>query len=232
MTSPRQLAAYAQESARRKDFPQAELEQAAREGVAVRLGLTPGQSRPRLRVFSPPRASIRYVLSVGRWFIRARSWHGLLARAAFGPWTSRRKTIPERLAMKAALQDQFTWRRFAEPGYEVSSRGDARFSPLYAKMPDGRTIEAHYHCDIKGFEPGGVAWLKYKGARPAGKSRDELWQGFLGLWRVWAENNPRLMSDLVVRASHEGRVLTDQFATSDINQARALSVLLNERGQA
>lgn len=231
MTSPRQLAAYAQESARRKDLPQAELEQAAREGVAVRLGLTPGQSRPRLRVFSPPRASIRYVLSVGRWFIRARSWHGLLARAAFGPWTSRRRTMPERLAMKAAKAQEFTWARYAEPGYEVTSRGDTRFSPLYAKMPDGRTIEAHYHCDIKGLDPGGVAWLGFKGVSPQGKTREELWQGFLGLWRIWAANNPKLMDELAMRASLEGRVLTDQFASAEINQARALSLLLNERAQ-
>lgn len=35
-------------------------------------------------------------------------------------------------------------------GYEVSSSGDKRFSALFAKMADGRTIEEHYQCDIKG----------------------------------------------------------------------------------
>lgn len=122
----------------------------------------------------------------------------------------------------------FTWARFNDHGYEVSSRGDQRFSPLFATMPDGRTIEAHYQCDVKGFEPGGTAWRQYKGRKPTGKSAAELWEGFLGLWRIWAELHPREMQDLQRRAIGHGGILTDRFARTPINQARALSVLLNE----
>lgn len=41
-------------------------------------------------------------------------------------------------------------------GYNVSSTGDRRFSALYAILSDGRCIEAHYQCDVKGYDPGGM----------------------------------------------------------------------------
>lgn len=120
------------------------------------------------------------------------------------------------------------WARRDPNGYEVSSRGDRRFSPLFAEMPDGRTIEAHYQCDVKGFEPGSSTWRQFKRQRPPGKTEEELWEGFLGLWRTWALAHPKEMIDLLHRAATHGWVLTDRFATSRINQAHALSVLLNE----
>lgn len=36
---------------------------------------------------------------------------------------------------------QFKWAR--RGGYECSSKGDARFSALNVRLPDGRTIDAH-----------------------------------------------------------------------------------------
>lgn len=121
-----------------------------------------------------------------------------------------------------------TWARWHDEGYEVSSRGDRRFSPLFATLADGRTIEAHYHCDVKGFDPGGQAWMRFKGRRPRGKTQEQLWQGFLGLWRQWAEAHPVLMVELMQLAQEHHGVLTDRFAKTSINQAHALSVLLNE----
>jgi hypothetical protein len=126
----------------------------------------------------------------------------------------------------------FTWARYADVGYEVSSRGDTRFSPLYAVMPDGRTIEVHYQCDVKGFNPGGENWRTYKGRKVKDKTREQLWDEFLGLWRTWAEANPRLLRLLAREACQFGGVLTDQFASTEINQARALSTLLNEWSEA
>lgn len=40
----------------------------------------------------------------------------------------------------------FTWVR--RGAYEVSSVGDKRFSAFNAIMPDGRSIEQIYHCDV------------------------------------------------------------------------------------
>lgn len=114
-----------------------------------------------------------------------------------------------------------TWSR--KEGYEVSTQGDTRFSALVAKMPDGRTIEMHYQCDIKGYDPGGRNWRLGKG-RPPLQPRD-TWPEYLNLWRTWATANRTLMVDLH-RCS--GPVLRDRFATTPINQAHALAVLLDE----
>ncbi len=115
-----------------------------------------------------------------------------------------------------------TWSR--DCGYEVSTAGDRRFSALVAQMPDGRTIEMHYQCDVKGYDPGGRNWRRGKGKPPI--RRRDLWPEYLSLWCTWAHHNPGLMDDLQ-RVS--GLVLRDRFARTEVNQAHALAVLLTER---
>ena len=66
--------------------------------------------------------------------------------------------------MPASPGSEFTWARHG--GYEVSSRGDRRFSAFVARLPEGRTIEAVYQCDIKGYDPGGTNWRLGKGKPP------------------------------------------------------------------
>lgn len=117
----------------------------------------------------------------------------------------------------------FTWERFG--GYECSTKGDPRFSALTAKMPDGRTIEMHYQCDVKGYDPGGRNWKLGKGKPPV-KERD-LWSAYLILWTIWAMNNPDLLEELRTRAESCGKKLSDRFATTPVNQARALAEILN-----
>jgi hypothetical protein len=130
----------------------------------------------------------------------------------------------------------FTWKRFG--GYEVSTKGDKRFSAFYARLGDGRTIEQHYQCDCKGYDPGGTDWRLGKGKPPKyPKTPVQLWQEYLEFWREWVEFNPGLFIELyhaVIQHHHvhgEGVdfVLSDRFATTEINQARALAQLLNER---
>lgn len=53
-----------------------------------------------------------------------------------------------------------------------------------------------------------------------------LWYEYKSLWAEWFRANPELVEDLA-KAAH-GKCLTDMFATSPINQARALCELLNE----
>ena len=113
------------------------------------------------------------------------------------------------------------WARFDPNGYEVSSRGDKRFSALYAKLADGRTIEMHYQCDIKGYQPGGTWWRMGKG-RPALRECD-LSAEYLHLWSQWAGINPHLIAEL--KRLRAGRPLTDCFAKTPINQAWALDCL-------
>ena len=121
----------------------------------------------------------------------------------------------------------FTYARTG--GYECSSKGDKRFSALYAVMPDGRTIEQHYQCDVKGYQPGGTNWRLGKGKPPLDKSKD-LWAEYLALWTAWAWHgrNRDLLSELAVRAIQKNRVISDCFASTPINQARALAEILNK----
>lgn len=117
---------------------------------------------------------------------------------------------------------KYSWSRFG--GYEVSTRGDRRFSAFNARLADGRTVEEHYQCDVKGYDPGGRNWRLGKGKPPLDAATD-LWSAYLALWREWAAAHPTLMDEL---ATHV--VLSDRFASTPVNQAHALSVLLNERG--
>lgn len=120
-----------------------------------------------------------------------------------------------------------TWNRFG--GYECSTKGDARFSALNAQMPDGRTIEHWYQCDIKAYDIGGHNWKIGKGKDPLPPyPGEELYLSYKTLWRIWALHHGDLMHELRTKAEGHGHMLSDRFATSPINQARALSEILNE----
>lgn len=110
---------------------------------------------------------------------------------------------------------EFTWKRFYQNGYECSSRGDKRFSALFARLPDGRTIEQHYQCDIKGYDIGGTNWKLGKGKKPIREVN--LLEEYLQLWKVFAQNNLPLMRELYINASKCNGVLTDMFATTEVN---------------
>ncbi len=109
-------------------------------------------------------------------------------------------------------------------GYEVSSQGDKRFSALFARLKDGRTIEEAYQLDIKGYRAHSSDWRKGKG-KPALDPAVDLWSEYKKLWQTWAKENPSLMTELALAA--RGKCLTDKFASSPISQARALAEILN-----
>lgn len=123
------------------------------------------------------------------------------------------------------------WSRYAENGYECSTRGDRRFSVLYARLRDGRTIEDAYQLDVKGYRRIGYTAMQAKRDRgahaPVRLTRDGLWKGYLALWEQWAAENPGLVAEL--ERLSRGRVLTDAFASSDISQARALAHIINSK---
>ena len=118
---------------------------------------------------------------------------------------------------------KWSWSRTT--GYEVSSKGDSRFSAFYAIMPDGRSLEMHYQCDVKGYQPGGRDWKLGKGKPPLDKNVD-TWEAYLGLWVLWAKDNLPLMRELWFKTV-ENPVLRDRFASTAINQAHALCEILN-----
>lgn len=118
----------------------------------------------------------------------------------------------------------FSWKR--RGGYEVSTKGDKRFSAFNAKLPNGFTIEEFYQGTIKGRDPGGKRWWLGKGKPPLDPNVD-LWGEYLKLWQTWGEANLPLLIELKVNVALKGYVLSDCFASTEINQARALAHLLN-----
>ena len=50
----------------------------------------------------------------------------------------------------------------------------------------------------------------------------------MNLWRVWAHNHMDLMRELYFLAKERNCILSDCFAATEINQAHALSTVLNE----
>ena len=107
--------------------------------------------------------------------------------------------------------------------YECSSKGDKRFSAFYARLEDGRSIEEHYQCDVKGYCPGGTNWRLGKG-KPALDPSKNLFLSYAGLWWDYFQLNPDLAEEIKkIKLSHS---LTDRFANTNVNQATAISWLV------
>lgn len=126
------------------------------------------------------------------------------------------------------MSDTFKWTR-RSPGpnlsYEVSSVGDKRFSAFFARLSDGRSIEQHYQCDIKGYDPGGTNWRLGKGKPPL--NRQDVYWDYLFLWCLFFDENPKLLVEIYNLAKQNNNTLSDCFASSDVNQARAIADVLN-----
>ena len=61
-----------------------------------------------------------------------------------------------------------------------------------------------------------------------GISKEALWGFYLDLWRVWARNNIDMMRELYFFGKEANYIFSDIFAHTEINQARALVIVLNE----
>ncbi|VTU44927.1 hypothetical protein [Variovorax sp. RA8] len=141
--------------------------------------------------------------------------------------SNQNRPLSEASASLPGGQPFIGWARHAPAGsasHEVSSRGDSRFSALFARLKDGRTIEEAWQLDCKGYRTLGNDWRLGKGKQPL-RAIDQ-WGEYLGLWRTWAAENPQAMAELGALA--QGRFLTDMFASSPNSQARALATLLAE----
>lgn len=172
------------------------------------------------------------------WYSEQDGWDAETETYQYKGWDGKdyEKTIDELMKEQADLlwMQRYKGDRWIKPivtwsrkgGYECSSKGDKRFSAFSAKMPDGRSIEEHYQCDIKGYDVGGTNWRLGKGKPPKDTSID-LWQCYLNLWIVWSSNNKDLVEELRVKAKENGNVLSDMFASTEVNQARALATILN-----
>ena len=136
--------------------------------------------------------------------------------------------------------------------YEVSTKGDKRFSALTALMSDGMTIEEKYMLEVKGYmvqvdEVDIDRALKLKVGDPRrydtlvrpfkgkpnimGKTQEQVNIEYDLLWEKWAAENPDLIDDLAKKS--KGKKLIDSYARNPAtpSQARSLEKILAKRGQ-
>lgn len=168
-----------------------------------------------------------------------------------GLWQEKNNKSIEDIPLGSELNDfikeirkavPFKWARTAENGYEVSTRGDKRFSALVAIFKKGtviggvdvggRTIEDVYQSVIKKSRKGQAPAKDSRLYNEALKTKEEredfsYTEGYLPLWQEWARQNPELIDELGIKA--KGKTLTDQFANTRVSQARALAEILNSQ---
>lgn len=123
------------------------------------------------------------------------------------------------------MLSHYYWSR--KTGYGVHSRGDRRFSPLFALHTDGRCLEAVYQNDIKGLSPGLADWKLNKGKPPIDTTID-TWGLYLQMYRNWAYRNIHLIHELRLACRSHDNYLCDWFSTTHLNQAHALAIVLYE----
>ena len=139
-----------------------------------------------------------------------------------------------------AVSNEFTWADKSDNSYEVSTKGDKRFSALVATFKEGtmiygenvggKTIEDVYQSVIKKSGKGQAPAKDSKLYNESLKTKEDredfsYTEGYLPLWQEWARQNPELIEEL--REKAKGKVLTDMFANTRVSQARALADILN-----
>ncbi len=135
---------------------------------------------------------------------------------------------------------KFDWDDKADNNYEVSRKGDKRFSAFNAIFKKGtiidgvdvggKSIEDVYQHIIKKSDKNQPPSKDSKLYKPELKTKEEkedfsYYEGYLPLWQEWAKQNPELIEDL--RKKAKGKTLTDKFANTRVSQARALADILN-----
>ena len=116
-----------------------------------------------------------------------------------------------------------TWARKAVNGYECSSKGDKRLS-AYTALVDGVSIEEHYQCGIKGY----ASIAEGKGNPPLDSTLtpEQAYKAYKHLWTRYFRQNSGLFHEVSLLGVEH--TFTDMFASTDINQARAISEIVNE----
>ena len=151
------------------------------------------------------------------------------------------KEVQKNSSDSIVADQKVEWSRYSNNSYEVSSKGDRRFSALNATFKQGtvidgvdvggKTIEDVYQSVIKKSRKGQAPAKDSKLYNESLKTREErenfsYTEGYLPLWKEWAKQNPKLIEEL--REKSKGKTLTDRFANTRVSQARALADILNE----
>lgn len=154
---------------------------------------------------------------------------------------------PSPAPKRQAQSDRFPagWDRYPNnrPYVECSSKGEKEYSAFVARFNpgtmlggvdiSGKTIENVYQFIVKasgkGLPPDDRSPFS-RGSSDAKAREDFIYrEGYLPLWTIWAEQHPAEMERL--REMSNGKILTDQFASSGVSQARALHDILRGEGR-
>ena len=143
------------------------------------------------------------------------------------------KRIRELTNITKSICCLYSWARRVkrgEPYYECSSKGDKRFSAIFAKIKSlgNKSIEEIYQLDLKGYRNKVKHWKEAKGLPPLNnKTEDELFKEYVSLWKLYFKENPELLKEISQKAI--GKTITDMFGVTSINQARAIAYILNNK---
>lgn len=130
-------------------------------------------------------------------------------------------------------ETKFTWERFNnESGYEVTSRGDKRFSPFFMNIINPasgelRTLEDFYHLVIKGLEDDDhKSWKDCKGLPPKEGYELDMDLRCTNMYKSYLSKYPGLLYELSVIGGV--KVFTDMFGITNNSQARYYCDILND----
>ena len=147
--------------------------------------------------------------------------------------------------MEMKTEDRYTWKRVAyqEPHVPVHSQATHSVGEAYGwGVPEG-TLEQNpwdgtRFSAFKALIQKGlvlisieIAYQQLKGTgkgKPAKNPNFKYWETYLALWKKWARWNRYLMEELLDQLRFcKTNILTDKFAKTENNQARALAHLLS-----
>lgn len=116
----------------------------------------------------------------------------------------------------------YSWAR--RGGFECSTKGDSRFSAFNAILPNGNSIEHEYQCGVKGYSS-----IKNGKGRPPLNGARNLFGAYMRLWEAYFEHHPELLEEAKQLVKKHGNVFSDCFANTNVNQARAIAMILNKQ---
>lgn len=160
------------------------------------------------------------------------------------------KTLKEEVeGLRRYVSEGFGWARGPVDrsddwdAYELSTKGDRRYSALVATFAagtkvgpvdvGGMTVEDAYQMVLKrsgkGQPPAADSPLYQDSGTQASREERSYRDGYLPLWTIWAQQNPALMDGLRNVREHGPSTLyfSDSFATTGVSQARALCDILD-----
>lgn len=126
-------------------------------------------------------------------------------------WRNLRSRKDKGLTRLTLIMKNPIFRSIKKGGYEVSTKGDKRYSSLYATLEDGSTIETSYRNSNIDHTDKSASHDLYK-----------------SLWTEYFCLNPQLLDELLKLAKEHDYCLTDSVTKSIVNHADIIAEIMND----